>query len=202
MISELSSILITAISSVTGTGGIAGILLWRHNKKMRELERQLKDSEVKLKDSEVSKARIESKGDEFHLLQEVMEYTQQELAALKKESVENEEWWRERDAKKDAKNEELTLIIREQRSTLAAKDEQIQAEKDLNTEYERVISELTEENTYLNLWACHKAECDNGVPPRGRLKGMKFDLSRLVRTGQRLKLLENKHKNGINLNKE
>ena len=188
MINELSSILITAISSIGGTGGLAGILIYKHNKKMRELERQLKDSEV-------SKAKIESKGDEFHLLQEVMEYTQQELTNLKKESVEREEWWRERDAKKDAKLDEQTAIIREQRATIASKDEQIQAEKDLNTEYERIISELTEENTYLNLWACHKSECDNGIPPRGRLKGMSFDVTRLVRTGQRLKLLEQKHKN-------
>lgn len=52
MISELSSILITAISSVTGTGGIAAIFLWKHNKKMRELERQLKNLEV-------SKAKID-----------------------------------------------------------------------------------------------------------------------------------------------
>lgn len=190
MISELSSILITAISSVTGTGGIAAIFLWKHNKKMRELERQLKNLEV-------SKAKIDGKGDEFHLLQEVMEYTQQELASLRKESVEREEWWRERDAKKDSKIEELTRIIRDQRAVISTKDEQIQAEKDLNTEYERVIAELTEENTYLNLWACHKAECDNGIPPRGRLKGMKFDVTRLVRTGHRLRLLEKKHRGDI-----
>ncbi len=36
MINELSEILITAISAVSGTGGIAGVLLWKHNKKVRK----------------------------------------------------------------------------------------------------------------------------------------------------------------------
>ena len=51
MISELSQILITIISTATGTGGLAGIGLWYYNKKLKALE-------VPLAEATGNKARV------------------------------------------------------------------------------------------------------------------------------------------------
>lgn len=187
MLNELNEVWTTVLTTVSACGGIGGVLAWRHNKKMRALE-------AKLKTTEVDKAKVESKTDEFHLYKEMLEHANQRNLDLEMRQAEREEWWRNEMAKRDAKYDEQTQLLRAKNAEVNAKDEQIQAEKDLNTEYERTIAELMEENTYLHSWVCRKGDCDCGEPPRGRLKGSVFDVTRLVRTGQRLKLLENKHK--------
>ena len=187
MLNELNEVWTTVLTTVSACGGIGGVLAWRHNKKMRALE-------AKLKTTEVDKAKVESKTDEFHLYKEMLEHANQRNLDLEKHSVEREQWWRSEMERRDAKYYEQTLLLRTKNAEVDAKNEQIQAEKDLNTEYERTIAELMEENTYLHSWVCRKGDCDCGEPPRGRLKGSVFDVTRLVRTGQRLKLLENKHK--------
>ncbi|MDE7345359.1 MAG: hypothetical protein K2N48_01300 [Muribaculaceae bacterium] len=187
MLSELNEVWTTILGTLSACGGIGGLLAWRHNKKMRRLE-------AKLKATEVDKAKVESKTDEFHLYKEMLEHANQRNLELEKRIDERENYWQGECAKKDARYDEQTKLLRAKNSEVNAKDEQIQAEKDLNTEYERTIAELMEENTYLHSWVCRKGDCDNGEPPRGRLKGSTFDVTRLVRTGQRLKLLERKHR--------
>ena len=168
MISELSGILITAISSVTGTGGIAAIFLWKHNKKMRELERQLKDSEV-------NKARIEGKSDEWHIWKEQNEA----LSALNKDLTERNKELVAMNAEKEDRHqqdikdwesrftEQTTYLRGVQRDLIAANER----EKD----HIRREGQLQGRISYLMTWICKKADCDHGEPPRDRLKGHVFN---------------------------
>ena len=187
MISALNEVWTTVLGTVSACGGIGGVLAWKHNRKMRRLE-------ARLKATEVDKAKVESKADEFHLYKEMLDHANERILGLERHSAEREQWWQGETERRDARYDEQTLLLRAKNSEVNAKDEQIQAEKDLNTEYERTIAQLMEENTYLHSWVCRKGDCENGEPPRGRLKGSTFDVTRLVRTGQRLKLLEDRHR--------
>lgn len=173
MISELSGILITAISSVTGTGGIAGFLLWKHNKRMRALEAQLAEANV-------NKAKMEGKSDEWHIWKEQCEA----LSELNRKLTERNEKLVEMNAEKEDRHqqdikdwesrftEQTTYLRGVQRDLIAANER----EKNLIQR----IGLLMRRIQYLLTWICKKGDCDHGEPPRERLKGYSFDESQIT----------------------
>ena len=165
MINELSEILITAISAVSGTGGIAGVLLWKHNKKVRELERQLKNAEV-------SKARIESKTDEWHLYKEQLDTANARILDLLKVNAEKEDRHmsdlKEKEERFNAQTDYLRGVQRDLMKALEREKEHIRKEGVL----ERRVA-------YLLNWLCKKSDCNHGIPPRARLTNQEFDESQI-----------------------
>lgn len=165
MISELSGILITAISSVTGTGGIASIFIYRHNKKIRELERQLKESEV-------SKARIESKTDEWHFYKEQLDVANQRIIQLQKANDEREDDHRNDIREWEERFTNQTTYLRGvQRDLIAANERE--------KEHIRKEGTLLRRIQYLISFVCKRTDCDHGIPPRQHLVGCTFDDSQI-----------------------
>ena len=165
MISELSQILITIISTATGTGGLAGIGLWYYNKKLKALE-------VQLAEANVNKARVEGHTDEFRLYKEQLEIANKRIVEMFRLSEEdslrsqkNINDWKER---YDSQTERL----REQQDLL------LEA-KGKAKEYLRRIAKLEQRIAYLLTWRCHRNDCDHGIPPRGHLLHHKFDDSEI-----------------------
>ena len=165
MISELSQILITIISTTTGTGGLAAVVLWRQNKKLKTLE-------VQLAEANVNKARVEGHTDEWHLYKEQLDIANKRIVEMFRLSEEdnirsqkNINDWKER---YDSQTERL----REQQDLL------LEA-KDKAKEYLRRIAKLEQRVAYLLTWRCHRNDCDHGIPPRGHLLHHKFDDSEI-----------------------
>lgn len=77
MINELSSILITILSSSTVGTVVGGLMYHRHNKKMKALE--------------VDKAKIETKNEEWHLYKVQLDYANERIVELLKINAEKEE---------------------------------------------------------------------------------------------------------------
>ena len=77
MINELSSILITILSSSTVGTVVGGLMYHRHNKKMKALE--------------VDKAKIETKKEEWHLYKDQLDYANQRIVELLKINADKEE---------------------------------------------------------------------------------------------------------------
>lgn len=159
MISELSGILITAISSVTGTGGIAAIFLWKHNKKMRELERQLKDSEV-------NKARIEGKSDEWHIWKEQNEA----LSALNKDLTERNKELVAMNAEKEDRHQQdikdWESRFTEQTTYLRGVQRDLIAANEREKEHIRKEAKLEKERDHYKMWKCYR-ENDSLDPVEG-----------------------------------
>lgn len=177
MISELSGILITAISSVTGTGGIAAIFLWKHNKKMRELERQLKDSEV-------NKARIEGKSDEWHIWKEQNEA----LSALNKDLTERNKELVAMNAEKEDRHQQdikdWESRFTDQTTYLRGVQRDLIAANVREKEHIRKEGVLLRRIQYLINFICKRTDCDHGIPPRQHLVGCKFDDSQIEESEQ------------------
>ncbi len=163
MINELSSSLITGISTFVGTGGLASLFLWRHNRKMRDLEAQLKSAEV-------SKAKIEGKTDEWHLYKEQLDTANQRIIDLLKVNAEKEDR-HQQDIKdwEERFTNQTTYLRSVQRDLIAANER----EKNLIQK----IGLLLRRIQYLTMWICKRGDCDHGEPPRERLSGHVFDNS-------------------------
>lgn len=167
MIGELSSILLTAIGSVGGTGGLAGFFLWRYNKRMKALE-------VQLAEANVSKARIEGKSDEWHIWKEQCEA----LSELNHKLTERNEKLVQMNADKEDRHQQdikdweerftnqTTYLRGVQRDLIAANER----EKKLLQR----IGVLMRRIQYLLMWICKDSNCDHGQPPRERLKGKQY----------------------------
>lgn len=152
MLNELSTILISVISTMAGTGGVFSIFYYRQNKK-------LKDLDVKLKDAELSKAKIDAKADEWHLYKEQLDTANNRIVELLKINSEKD---------KD-KNEQISLI--EDRFTKQT-DVLRKAQRDLNAALEKTV-ELTLQNgkmqrmiDHLTQWMCRRPwkECKRREP--------------------------------------
>lgn len=63
---ELSTVLISIISTLAGSGGIAGLLFWRQS-------RRLKESEARLAEVSVKKAEMEAQNDQWQIFKEEYE---------------------------------------------------------------------------------------------------------------------------------
>lgn len=168
MINELSGILITAISSVTGTGGLASFLLWRHNKKMRELE-------AKLAEANVNKAKMEGKSDEWRIWKEQNEA----LSELNQKLTERNEKLVLMNADKEDRHQQdikdWESRFTEQTSYLRSVQRDLIAANEREKDHIRREGQLQGRISYLMTWICRKSDCDHGEPPRDRLKGHVFN---------------------------
>lgn len=185
MIDQLSAILISSLSGGGFTALVAAIMHHKQNKRLKETEAQLAETNV-------AKAKIDSKSDEFHLYKEMLNHANERYINQEKQSAEREDYLKSECAKKDARYDEQTQLLRAKQVEINAKDSQLQEEKDLNTEYESIIAELMEALIYVLPWICHKAACANGEPPRGQLKGMIFDSARIEQIKKRINRMRNK----------
>lgn len=160
--------IITILSTVMGSGGIAAILQWRHNKKMRELERLLKDTEV-------NKARIEGKSDEWHIWKEQCEA----LSELNHKLTERNEKLVQMNADKEDRHQRDIKDWEErftnQTSYLRDVQRDLISANEREKEHIRRESVLERRIAYILTWICKKSDCDHGEPPRERLKGHFFD---------------------------
>lgn len=172
MISELNEVLTSVLGTIAACGGVGGAWAWRHNKKMRSLERQLKDTEV-------NKARIEGKTDEWHFYKEQLDVCNARIIEMQKNQDERDEKHREERKELEERWHEQILRSRtlsdEYTSRMATMQDELLAAADREKEHLKRESQLEQRCLRLLRWVCKKDACDDGIPPRDRLKGHDFD---------------------------
>lgn len=159
MINELSSVLLSILS--TGTLGTIGGALWyrNHNKKMNHLKELLETANVE-------KARIESKGDEWHLYKEQLEAAFnriKELLEVNREKeghvIEKDRFYSERLNQVEERFNKQTDILRKTNRELNAALEKINQLTFEKGRQQRVIDHLRQ-------WLCQRPwkDCQRRKP--------------------------------------
>lgn len=171
-LTEIITILSTALGSLTAVGGVGVFMYRRQNKRLKELE-------VGLAEANVDKEKVSVKTEDWHLWKEQLE-AEREHVKFQDERI------KDLLAENDAKDEQRRADIKEWEArftdqTKVLRDTQREFRDTLNSQIaqEREIADLREENAYLRQWLCKDAECDHGKPPRERLRGKRFDASML-----------------------
>lgn len=167
-IAELTTIFGTLLGVLTPLGGVGAWLYRKQNKR-------LKESEAQLAEANVSKAKIESKADEWHILKEQIETLSvynKDLTERNRELVQmnaDKEDRHQQDIKdwEDRFDKQTDRLRSVQRDLIAANER----EKNLIQRTGVLMRRIQ----YLLTWICKKGDCDHGIPPRERLKGYVFD---------------------------
>ena len=149
MVSELSSILITAISTSGGLGAIGGWIYWKQNKKLKNLE-------VALKDSEVDKARIESKSDEWHLYKEQLDAANTRIKELLEINREKERRTDELDANYDRRISAVEERFLNQTNYLRGIQRQYKEALEENNRLTIKIGKMQRVIDHLLQWICRR----------------------------------------------
>lgn len=130
--------------------------------------------------------RVKSQSDAYKAMAEGYEFRIDALHDVVKKCNETEKMHATRISEQNAALNDKTDQIRKLTNELIASErkanevnDRLTREQEKTAELERENGDLREENAYLRQWVCEKAECDNGIPPRERLKGKRFDRTRL-----------------------
>lgn len=171
-ITEITTLLGSILGVLTPLGGV-GIFLYRKQCK------RLKESEARLAEANVDKAKVEVKAEDWHIWKEQCEALSEQNRALLER---NSELIRINREKEDAHQQDIKdWESRFTDQTRVLRDTQREFRDTLTGQIEltQQIGDLREANAYLRQWLCEDAECDHGKPPRERLKGKRFDRTRL-----------------------
>ncbi len=162
-IAELTTIFGTLLGVLTPLGGVGAWLYRKQNKR-------LKESEAQLAEANVSKAKIESKADEWHLYKEQLDTANHRIVDLLKTNADKED--RHQQDLKDWQERytEQTRLVRNLHKE--------------NKEYIKREGILMRRIQYLVSFICKRTDCDHGIPPRLHLKGCEFDDNQIVEIEQ------------------
>lgn len=184
ILNQLSTVLVSVISTGGLTGFIGAVAYRKYNRKMKDLEAQLKSEEV-------SKARIESKADEWHIWKDQCEA----MSGQNKVLIERNQQLVEINAEKEDRHmqdlKEKEERFNKQTDFLRGVQRDLVSALEREKAHIRREGALERERDLYKLWHCRSKVCTKNSPdPAGRqppnpnIMGMEFRLPETSETNE------------------
>ena len=157
-ITEITTMLGTMLGIITPLGGVGAVLYRRQNKR-------LKEAEAALAEANVSKAKVESKADEWDIWKEQLE-AEREHVKFKDERI--NELLRMNAEKEDRHQQDIkdwAERFTNQTTYLRSVQRDLLAKTQSEIDYTKTVAELTRERDFYKMWFCCREQGDETCNP-------------------------------------